>query len=59
MTGIKGVAFPIPKQFVQRFFEGRDVFVKPATVFRAEGICEIAGGVSNYGVRNRSQDQHL
>jgi len=34
MAEIRGVAFPIPKQFVQRFFEGRDVFVKPATVFR-------------------------
>jgi hypothetical protein len=34
MAEIKGVAFPIPKQFAQRFFEGKDVFVKPATVFR-------------------------
>jgi len=24
MAEIKGVAFPIPKQFAQRFFEGRD-----------------------------------
>ena len=31
---IKGVAFPIPKQFAKRFFEGKTVFVKPATVFR-------------------------
>ena len=34
MAEIEGVAFPIPKQFAQRFFEGRDVFVKPATVFK-------------------------
>ena len=34
MPEIEGVAFPIPKQFAQRFFEGRDVFVKPATVFK-------------------------
>jgi hypothetical protein len=34
MAEIRGVAFPIPKQFAQRFFEGKDVFVKPATVFR-------------------------
>ncbi|MEG9194154.1 MAG: hypothetical protein V6S10_02355 [Candidatus Methanoglobus sp.] len=34
MTEIRGVAFPIPKQFAQRSFEGKDVFVKPATVFR-------------------------
>jgi len=31
---IKGVAFPIPKQFAKRFFEGKTVFVKPATVFK-------------------------
>jgi hypothetical protein len=40
MTEITGVAFPIPKQFVQRFFEGRDVFVKPATVFKELGTAE-------------------
>lgn len=34
MAEIKGVAFPIPKRFAQRFFEGKDVFVKPATVFK-------------------------
>ncbi len=35
MTKIVGVAFPIPKQFVDRFFkEGKDVFIKPATVFK-------------------------
>jgi hypothetical protein len=28
MAEIRGVAFPIPKQFAQRFFEGKDVFVK-------------------------------
>ena len=31
---IGGVTFPVPKQFAQRFFEGKTVFVKPATVFR-------------------------
>ena len=34
MAEIEGVAFPIPKRFAQRFFEGKDVFVKPATVFK-------------------------
>jgi hypothetical protein len=34
MAEIRGVAFPIPKPFAQRFFEGKDVFVKPATVFK-------------------------
>ena len=34
MAEIKGVAFPVPKQFAQRFFEGEDVFVKPATAFK-------------------------
>jgi len=35
MAKIVGVAFPIPKQFMDRFFkEGKDVFIKPATVFK-------------------------
>jgi len=34
MSEIEGVAFPIPKLLAQRFFEGKDVFVKPATVFK-------------------------
>ncbi|MEM3504640.1 MAG: DUF365 domain-containing protein [Archaeoglobaceae archaeon] len=34
MPKIAGVTFPVPKQFAQRFFEGKTVFVKPATVFR-------------------------
>ena len=35
MTKITGVTYPIPKQFVGRFFkEGKDVFVKPATVWK-------------------------
>ena len=35
MSEIKGVTYPIPKQFVDRFFkEGKDVFVKPATVWK-------------------------
>ncbi|MEM0215158.1 MAG: DUF365 domain-containing protein [Archaeoglobaceae archaeon] len=34
MTKVTGVTFPIPKQFAQRFFEGKTVFVKPATVFK-------------------------
>ncbi len=35
MAKIVGVAFPIPKRFVDRFFkEGKDVFVKPATCFK-------------------------
>lgn len=35
MAKIVGVAFPIPKQFMDRFFkEGKDVFVKPATVWK-------------------------
>lgn len=32
---IVGVSYPIPKQFMDRFFkEGKDVFIKPATVFK-------------------------
>jgi len=35
MPEIVGVTYPIPKQFVDRFFkEGKDVFVKPATVWK-------------------------
>ena len=35
MAKIVGVAFPIPKQFMDRFFkEGKDVFIKPATVWK-------------------------
>ncbi|MDO8842492.1 DUF365 domain-containing protein [Methanocalculus sp.] len=34
-TTITGVTFPIPKQYMHRFFkEGKTVFVKPATVFK-------------------------
>jgi len=36
MAEIEGVAFPIPKQFAQRFFEGKDVFVKPAAKVRTK-----------------------
>ena len=32
MTEIVGVTYPIPKRFMDRFFKGKDVFVKPATV---------------------------
>jgi len=35
MAKIVGVSFPIPKQFINRFFnEGKDVFIKPATVWK-------------------------
>jgi len=35
MSKIVGVTFPIPKQFINRFFnEGKDVFIKPATVWK-------------------------
>jgi len=35
MVKVVGVAFPIPKKFMDRFFkEGKDVFIKPATVFK-------------------------
>jgi len=35
MAKIVGVAFPIPKQFMGRFFkEGKDVFIKPATIWK-------------------------
>jgi len=35
MAKIVGVSFPIPKQFMDRFFrEGKDVFIKPATVWK-------------------------
>ncbi|MDI3498162.1 DUF365 domain-containing protein [Archaeoglobus sp.] len=35
MSDVVGVTYPIPKQFIGRFFnEGKDVFIKPATVWR-------------------------
>jgi len=35
MARIIGVAFPIPKRFMDRFFkDGKDVFIKPATVWK-------------------------
>jgi len=35
MAKIVGVTYPIPKQFTDRFFkEGKDVFIKPATVWK-------------------------
>lgn len=35
MAKIVGVTYPIPKQFIDRFFEeGKDVFIKPATVWK-------------------------
>ena len=35
MAKIVGVTFPIPKQFMNRFFkEGKNVFIKPATVWK-------------------------
>jgi len=35
MAKIVGVAFPIPKWFMNRFFKGgKDVFIKPATLWK-------------------------
>ncbi|AAB91313.1 MULTISPECIES: DUF365 domain-containing protein [Archaeoglobus] len=35
MSKIVGVTYPIPKRFMDRFFKkGKDVFVKPATVWK-------------------------
>lgn len=35
MGEIVGVTYPIPKRFMDRFFrDGKDVFVKPATVWK-------------------------
>ncbi len=34
MSQIVGVTFPVPKQYMDRFFEGKDVFVKPATTYK-------------------------
>ena len=35
MPEITGVTFPVPKQYMKRFFaEGKTVFIKPATVFK-------------------------
>jgi hypothetical protein len=35
MTEIVGVTFPIPKQYVSRFFtDGKSVFIKPAQCFK-------------------------
>ncbi|MCP1662118.1 MAG: DUF365 domain-containing protein [Methanocalculus sp. MSAO_Arc2] len=34
-TSVTGVTFPVPKQYMHRFFSGgKTVFVKPATVFK-------------------------
>lgn len=35
MSEITGVAFPIPKKYMSRFFnEGKTVFIKPASCFK-------------------------
>ena len=35
MSKIIGVTFPVPKEYMSRFFEdGKTVFIKPATVFK-------------------------
>jgi hypothetical protein len=34
MAEIVGVIYPIPKWYMNRFFKGKDVFVKPATVWK-------------------------
>lgn len=35
MKTITGVTFPVPKEYMSRFFEeGKTVFIKPATVFK-------------------------
>jgi len=35
MSDVIGVAFPIPKSYISRFFDdGKTVFVKPATIFK-------------------------
>ncbi len=35
MSEIVGVAFPVPKKYMSRFFdEGKTVFIKPATVYK-------------------------
>jgi len=35
MTEITGVTFPIPKEYMSRFFEdGKTVFIKPASLFK-------------------------
>lgn len=34
MSKVVGVTFPIPKQFMDRFFKGKNVFIKPATVWK-------------------------
>ena len=34
MTEIVGVTYPVPKPFMDRFFKGKNVFVKPATVWK-------------------------
>ncbi len=33
MSQVIGVTYPIPKRFVDRFFKGKDVFIKPATAW--------------------------
>ncbi len=34
MPEIVGVTYPISKQFMDRFFKGKEVFIKPATVWK-------------------------
>lgn len=34
MTDIVGVTFPVPKMYMERFFQGKNVFIKPATCFK-------------------------
>ncbi len=34
MSDVIGVTYPIPKQLMDCFFKGKDVFVKPATVWK-------------------------
>jgi len=48
MKCIKGVAHPIPFDLIERFFEGKDVFIKPATVFKS-----LQPGMTFYLYRSR------
>ena len=57
MAKIVGVAFPIPKKFVNRFFkEGMEVFIKPATVWKElkPGMKLILSIIRRYRIRWRS-----
>lgn len=54
MKEIIGVTFPIPKGYVERFFEGKSVFIKPANCFK-----EIKPGMKLIFYRSREETGYV